>query len=152
MKTIKDLLGLISALPFAGLLGFKAEAAETKTTSDGFGTYRFDGEIKFPIHMVPKGVGAFHNYAWHLINHKEHAREFQMLLDAYKRQLSDNTIIFEVKNTRNIFLYGPVHNDPSTYDHCYVYDTRIVTNTAGLMALLPFLTQHSRGIWKEITL
>ena len=132
MKTRRDFLGLISALPFAGLLGLKSEAAETKTTSDGFGTYCFDGEMEFPIHMVPIGVGAFHNYAWHLNNHKEHAREFQMLLDAYKKQLGDDTIIFEVKNTRDIFLYGPVLNDPSTYDHCYVYDTTIVTNTAGI--------------------
>ena len=130
----------------------KSDAAETKTTSDGFGKYRFDGAMIFPIHMVPLGVGAFHNYAWHLNNHKEHAREFQMLLDAHKKQLGDDTIIFDVKSVYDIFLYGPDHNDPSTYDHCVVCNITIVTNTAGLMALKPFMKRHLLGVWKEITL
>ena len=73
-----------------------------------------------------------------------------MLLDAYKKQLDDDTIIFDVKSVYDIFLYGPNHSDASTYDHCVVCDAQIVTNTAGIMALIPFLTQHSRGVWKEI--
>ena len=150
MKTRRDFLGLISALPFAGLLGLKSEATETKTTSDGFGTYCFDGEMEFPIHMVPIGVGAFHNHAWYLYNHKDQAKEFQMLLDAYKKQLGDDTIIFDVKNVYDIFLFGPNLGDVSTYDRCVVCNTTIVTNTAGIMALKPFMKKHFRGVWKEI--